>query len=105
MHARAGVPLAPLTTLRVGGPAARMVDLDREEYLLEALADAESQGQRVFVLGSGSNVVAVRWLSASLLTSATQLKSASSFLDRVCRSVRGPRDHRPLLWRISYSGT
>lgn len=57
MHARAGVPLAPLTTLRVGGPAARMVDLEREEDLPEALADAESLDQRVFVLGSGSNVV------------------------------------------------
>ena len=57
MHARAGVPLAPLTTLRVGGPAARLVDLDREEHVLEALADAESHGQGIFVLGSGSNVV------------------------------------------------
>lgn len=57
MHVRAGVPLAPLTTLRVGGPAARMVDLEREEHLLEALADAESHGQGIFVLGSGSNVV------------------------------------------------
>lgn len=57
MHARAGVPLAPLTTLRVGGPAARMVDLDREEQLVDVLAEAESRREAVFVLGSGSNVV------------------------------------------------
>jgi UDP-N-acetylmuramate dehydrogenase len=54
---RTGVPLAPLTTLRVGGPAARMMTLDREDLLVEALAGADAAGEPVFVLGSGSNIV------------------------------------------------
>jgi UDP-N-acetylmuramate dehydrogenase len=54
---RIGVPLAPLTTLRVGGPAARMRTLDREDLLDEAIAGADATGERVLVLGGGSNVV------------------------------------------------
>ncbi len=57
MHYRQGVPLAPLTTLRVGGAAARMTTLDREGDLEEVLRDAEARGEPVFVLGGGSNVV------------------------------------------------
>jgi UDP-N-acetylmuramate dehydrogenase len=51
------VPLAPLTTLRVGGPAARLVELEREEDVLEAVQDADRRGEFLFVLGEGSNVV------------------------------------------------
>jgi UDP-N-acetylmuramate dehydrogenase len=51
------VPLAPLTTLQIGGPASRMVDLDREADVVDAVRDAERGGEPVFVLGEGSNVV------------------------------------------------
>jgi len=51
------VPLAPLTTMRVGGPAARMVSLEREQDLAEVLASADASCEPVFVLGTGSNVV------------------------------------------------
>ncbi len=51
------VPLAPLTTMRVGGPAARMVSLEREQDLVEVLASTDASGEPVFVLGTGSNVV------------------------------------------------
>jgi UDP-N-acetylmuramate dehydrogenase len=54
---RSGVVLAPLTTLRVGGPAARMMTVRCEEDVVEALADADAAGEPLFVLGSGSNVV------------------------------------------------
>jgi len=54
---RAGVPLAPLTTLRVGGPARRMVDIEREDDLVAAVRDADVRGEPLFVLGEGSNVV------------------------------------------------
>jgi UDP-N-acetylmuramate dehydrogenase len=54
---RTDVPLAPLTTLRIGGPAAQMVDLDREADAVDASADAANRGERLFVLGEGSNVV------------------------------------------------
>jgi UDP-N-acetylmuramate dehydrogenase len=51
------VPLAPLTTMRVGGPAARMVSLEREQDLAEVLASADVSREPIFVLGTGSNVV------------------------------------------------
>jgi UDP-N-acetylmuramate dehydrogenase len=54
---RAGVPLGPLTTLRIGGPAAAMLDVDREEGVEDAVAEAERAGLGLFVLGEGSNVV------------------------------------------------
>lgn len=57
MHARSSVPLAPWTTLRVGGPAARMVQLEREADVLEAVRDADARGEPLFVLGGGSNVL------------------------------------------------
>ena len=49
------VPLAPLTTLRLGGPAARLVELEREEDVVEAVHDADTRGEPLFVLGGGSN--------------------------------------------------
>jgi UDP-N-acetylmuramate dehydrogenase len=57
MISRLPVPLAPLTTLRVGGPAARMASLEREPDLAELLSGADAAGEPVFVLGTGSNVV------------------------------------------------
>jgi UDP-N-acetylmuramate dehydrogenase len=47
------VPLAPLTTLRVGGPAARLITVTTEMELLEAVRTHPE----AFVLGGGSNVV------------------------------------------------
>jgi UDP-N-acetylmuramate dehydrogenase len=51
------VPLAPLTTLRLGGQAARVATASDEADLVEALRDADSRGDEVLVLGGGSNVV------------------------------------------------
>jgi UDP-N-acetylmuramate dehydrogenase len=52
-----GVPLAPLTTLGLGGLAARMAVVNDEADLVDALAQASSDGDELFVLGGGSNVV------------------------------------------------
>jgi UDP-N-acetylmuramate dehydrogenase len=57
MQVRTDVPLAALTTLRLGGPAARLFDIQHEQELVEAIRDAEAQGMPLFVLGKGSNVV------------------------------------------------
>ena len=54
---RLRVPLAPLTTLRIGGPAARMADLEREADVVDAVRDADRSGDPLLVLGEGSNVV------------------------------------------------
>jgi UDP-N-acetylmuramate dehydrogenase len=50
-------PLAPLTTLRVGGPAQRYVEVADRPALLEALRLARGAGVTAFVLGNGSDLV------------------------------------------------
>jgi UDP-N-acetylmuramate dehydrogenase len=57
MRVRNDVPLAPLTTLRLGGPAAHMVELEREQDVVDAVHEASARGEPLFVLGGGSNVV------------------------------------------------
>jgi UDP-N-acetylmuramate dehydrogenase len=51
------VPLAPLTTLRVGGPADRLVLARDRDELLSALRLARAAGVPWFVLGNGSDLV------------------------------------------------
>jgi UDP-N-acetylmuramate dehydrogenase len=50
-------PLAPFTTLRVGGPADRLVTARTRDELLAALALAREAGAPIFVLGNGSDLV------------------------------------------------
>ena len=51
------IPLAPYTTLKVGGPARYFVDAHSEDEIREALAYASEHSLEVFVLGGGSNLV------------------------------------------------
>jgi UDP-N-acetylmuramate dehydrogenase len=57
MFDREDVPLAPLTTLRLGGPASRMVDVESEDDVVLAVREAEDRGEPLLVLGGGSNIV------------------------------------------------
>ena len=50
-------PLSALTTLRLGGPAARMVTVEDDVALLAAVAAADAAGEPLLVLAGGSNVV------------------------------------------------
>src|SRR6266567_5694207 len=50
-------PLAPLTTLGVGGPARWFLEATTEEQIAEAAAWTREKGVRLFVLGGGSNLV------------------------------------------------
>ena len=52
-----GVPLAPLTTLRVGGPARFYCRAERAETLAAALSVARSERIDHLVLGGGSNLL------------------------------------------------
>jgi UDP-N-acetylmuramate dehydrogenase len=54
---RRDAPLAPLTTLRLGGPARRLVTVYDEASLLEVVRTADASGEPLLVLGGGSNVV------------------------------------------------
>lgn len=49
--------LAPLTTLRLGGPARRAVEAHTEDELVEAVRAADAAGEPLLVLAGGSNVV------------------------------------------------
>lgn len=51
------VPLAALTTLRVGGPARRLVVARTEAELIDAVRDCDHRGEPCLVLGGGSNVL------------------------------------------------
>ena len=51
------VPLAPRTTLRIGGNADVGVFPDSEKQIAEAIRDAKKCGARYMVLGNGSNVL------------------------------------------------
>ncbi|MGW0231168.1 UDP-N-acetylmuramate dehydrogenase [Actinopolymorpha singaporensis] len=54
---RTNVPIAELTTLRLGGPAKRLVEVDDEAALLDVVRGADAAGEPLLVLGGGSNVV------------------------------------------------
>jgi len=57
VDAAAEHPLAPLTTLRLGGAAARLVRAESEGDLVDAVRQADAGGGPVLVLAGGSNVV------------------------------------------------
>jgi len=51
------IPLAPLTTFRIGGPARYLVEAKSVSEVQEAIAFARSKDLPLFVLGGGSNLV------------------------------------------------
>ena len=50
-------PLSELTTLRLGGPPARLLSIDSEDALLETVRAADGAGEPLLLLAGGSNVV------------------------------------------------
>ncbi len=57
MTIQENVPLAPLTTLQVGGAARFFAELRREDEVREAVQFAKRRELALFVLGGGSNLV------------------------------------------------
>jgi UDP-N-acetylmuramate dehydrogenase len=51
------VPLADLTTLRLGGPARRLVAPDREQDVIDTVRAVDARGERLLIVGGGSNLV------------------------------------------------
>ena len=81
MKARtAAEPLADHTTLRVGGPARRMITVATEAELIEAVRDLDASAEPVLVLGGGSNV-----LSATAASRAQCSRSLPAALRRRSR--------------------
>ncbi|MFF8771492.1 UDP-N-acetylmuramate dehydrogenase [Kitasatospora sp. NPDC015120] len=50
-------PLAPLTTLRLGGPARRLVTAHTDDEVIAAVRAADAAGEPLLVIGGGSNLV------------------------------------------------
>ena len=78
--------LSALTTLRLGGPARRMVDARSEEELIAAVRTCDAAGEPLLVLAGGSNVViadagfdgtVVRVLSRGVERDRTRLRVAA----------------------------
>jgi UDP-N-acetylmuramate dehydrogenase len=57
MEVQEQVPLAELTTLRVGGPARRLVRADTPEEVVETVAAADAAGEPLLLLAGGSNLL------------------------------------------------
>jgi UDP-N-acetylmuramate dehydrogenase len=51
------VPLAPLTTYRIGGPADLFVEVHDKETLAQAVIEARASGVPWFLLGTGANIL------------------------------------------------
>jgi UDP-N-acetylmuramate dehydrogenase len=57
MRIRENVPLAPLTTLQVGGPARYLAEAENQDDVREAARFAQARRLPLFVLGGGSNLL------------------------------------------------
>ena len=57
MQIEENVPLAPLTTIGIGGPARYFFRAESVDELRDALRWARDEGQTVFILGGGSNLL------------------------------------------------
>ena len=51
------VPLADLTTMRVGGPAARLVTVETTDELVDAVREVDDADEPLLVVSGGSNLV------------------------------------------------
>ncbi len=51
------VPLSELTTLRVGGPARRLVTAGTVEEVVEVVGGADAAGERLLIIAGGSNLL------------------------------------------------
>ncbi|HVD27342.1 MAG TPA: UDP-N-acetylmuramate dehydrogenase [Mycobacteriales bacterium] len=73
MQEHSQVPLAGLTTLRLGGPARRLLVAETEDEVVEAVRAADTASEPLLVLGGGSNlVVADEGFDGTVLQVATR---------------------------------
>ncbi|MEO7109440.1 MAG: UDP-N-acetylmuramate dehydrogenase [Polyangiaceae bacterium] len=57
MHEERNVLLSKSTTLALGGPAMRFVHVENEKELAQVVSEADARGEKLLVLGGGSNLV------------------------------------------------
>jgi UDP-N-acetylmuramate dehydrogenase len=100
------IPLRELTTLRLGGPAARLVEARDEDALVDAVRRADRAGEPLLVLAGGSNVVvADEGFAGTVLRIATRGVAESDAGDgRVCLEVQAGEPWDPLVARCVGAG-
>lgn len=90
---RADVPLAPLTTLGLGGPARRLVTAYDEQSVVDVVRAADAAGEPLLVLGGGSNVVLPdEGFPGTVVRIAVHGLSAEAADDRVLLTVAAGED-------------
>ncbi|WP_433546172.1 UDP-N-acetylmuramate dehydrogenase [Streptomyces sp. CA-294286] len=91
-------PLAPLTTFRLGGPAARLVTARTDDEVIAAVREADGSGTPLLIVGGGSNLVigdegfdgtALRIATQGFRLDGTKLELAAGevWTDAVARTV------------------
>ncbi|MFI6939212.1 UDP-N-acetylmuramate dehydrogenase [Streptomyces sp. NPDC050418] len=91
-------PLAPLTTFRLGGPAARLITATTDAEVVEAVREADASGTPLLVIGGGSNLIigdkgfsgtALRIATTGFELDGTKLELAAGevWTDAVARTV------------------
>ncbi|WP_338484395.1 UDP-N-acetylmuramate dehydrogenase [Streptomyces sp. SCSIO 75703] len=91
-------PLAPLTTLRLGGPATRLLTATTDGEIVEAVREADDSGTPLLLIGGGSNLVigdkgfdgtALHLATRGLTLDGTTLELAAGevWTDAVARTV------------------
>ena len=58
MKIRENIPLSELTTMRLGGPARYVIDIENESEIPDAYAFAKEHHLPTFILGAGANTIA-----------------------------------------------
>jgi UDP-N-acetylmuramate dehydrogenase len=99
------VRLAELTTLGVGGPAARVVEAATEAEIVAAVAGADAAGEPVLLLGGGSNLVVADegWPGVVVLLRSRGVEARPSG-DRVELTVQAGEPWDELVHRLVADG-
>jgi len=85
-----GVALAGLTTLRLGGPARRLVVAETEDEVVSVVREADAAGEPLLVLGGGSNlVVADASFDGTVLRIATQGVAPAALVEHALQLEAG----------------
>jgi UDP-N-acetylmuramate dehydrogenase len=104
-RARRDVPLGPLTTYRVGGPAALLVEAQEEHDLLAVAEVVVATGIDVLVVGKGSNLlVADAGFPGLAVTLAGAFESVDLATDRPIVSAGAAVAHPALARQVAAAG-
>jgi UDP-N-acetylmuramate dehydrogenase len=95
--------LSSYTTLRVGGPAARLAEASTADDLVRLVSEADQTGDPILVLGGGSNlVIADDGFPGTVALVSTSGVSVSTAGDRVLVQVAAGESWDPLVeWAVT----